>query len=196
MTLYTMSSKGGTRSQILDAALAKVRLGADPTMAEVAAQAGVSRQAVYLHFQDRGALLLALIRHADEARGLDAKLAAIAKAPSARAAVAAMVALGASDNPGLWPVERIFDGLRQSDAAAEALWQERFGRWFEACRAIAQRFQAEDALAPHLSVDSGADVLSSLTSLRLWEELVIGRGWTADRYRSHITYLAAGALTH
>src|SRR4051812_20776978 len=130
MTLYTMSSKEGTRSQILDAALAKVRLGADPTMAEVAAQAGVSRQAVYLHFQDRGALLLASIRHADEARGLDAKLAAIAKAPSARAAVAAMVALGASDNPGLWQVERVFDGLRQSDAAAEALWQERFARWF------------------------------------------------------------------
>jgi AcrR family transcriptional regulator len=185
-----------TRSQILNAALAMVRRGVDPTMAGVAAKAGVSRQAVYLHFQDRGALLLALVQHADQARGLDAKLAALAIAPSARAAVATVVALGASDNPGLWAVERIFDSLRQGDAAAEALWQERFAAWFEACRAIAQRFQAEDALAPHLSVDSAADVLSSLTSLRLWEELVIGRGWTADRYRSHVTYLAAGALTH
>ena len=108
-----MSSKEGTRSQILDAALAMVRQGADPTMAGVAAKAGVSRQAVYLHFQDRGALLLALVQHADQGRGVAAKLAAIAKAPSARAAVASMVALGASDNPGLWPVERILDSLCQ-----------------------------------------------------------------------------------
>ncbi|MEO8302285.1 MAG: hypothetical protein ABI608_10845, partial [Rhizomicrobium sp.] len=135
-------------------------------------------------------------RHADEARGLATKLAAIVKAPSARAAVAAMVALGASDNPGLWPVERMFDNLRRDDAAVEAAWQERLAGSLDACRAIAQRFQTEGALARHLSLDSAADLLWSLTSPRLWEELVAGRGWTAERYRSHITYLAVGALTH
>jgi AcrR family transcriptional regulator len=191
-----MSSKGSTRDQILDAALLKLRRDGDLTMAEVAAQAGVSRQAVYLHFQDRSALLLALVRHADEARGLAGKLAAIVKAPSARAAVAAMVALGASDNPALWPVERVLDSLRQDDAAMEAAWRERRTGSLEACRAIAERFQGEGALAPHLSLAAAADLLWSLTSPRLWEELVQGCGWSAERYRSHITYLAVGALTH
>jgi len=191
-----MSSKVDTHSQILEAALARLRAnqGASLTMAEVAAQAGVSRQAVYLHFADRTALLTALVRHVDEGRA--AKVAALATAPSARAAVAAMVALGASDNPGLWPVVRIFDGLRQGDAVVEAVWQDRQSDWLALCRAIAERMQEEGALAPHLSLDAAADLLWTLTSPRLWEELVIGRGWGAERYRRHVTYLAVGALTH
>jgi len=200
--LYIVSSgavlSGDTDSRILEAALARLRAnpGAGLTMAEVAAQAGVSRQAVYLHFADRTALLTALMRHVDEGRGLAANVAAIAKAPSARAAVAAMVALGASDNPGLWPVVRIFDGLRHGDAVVEAVWQDRQSDWLGTCRTIAQRFQGEGALAPHLSLDAAAELLWTLTSPRLWEELVIGRGWSAERYRRHVTYLAVGALTH
>jgi len=180
----------------LEAALARLRAnqGAGLTMAEVAAQTGVSRQAVYLHFTDRTALLTALVQYVDE--GWAVKIAALAKAPSARAAVAALVALGASDNPGLWPVVRIFDGLRHGDAAVEAVWQNRQGDWLDTCRAIVERFQGEGALAPHLSLDAAADVLWTLTSPRMWEELVIGRGWNAERYRRHVTYLAVGALTH
>ena len=186
---------GDTRGRILAAALAKVRdnHGASLTMAEVAAQAGVSRQAVYLHFADRTALLAALVRHVDEAPA--AKVAAIARAPSARAAVAAMVALQAADNPGLWPLTRIFDNLRYGDPAVEAVWQDRQTRRLHLCLAIAQRFQEEGALAPHLSLDTAADLLGSLTSLCLWEDLVIGRGWSGERYRSHVTYLAVGAVT-
>ena len=189
---------GDTGIRILEAALARLLAdsGAGLTMAEVAAQAGVSRQAVYLHFADRTALLVALMRHVDEGRVLAAKVAAIAKAPSARAAVAALVGLGANDNPGLWPVVRVIDGLRHGDAAVEAAWQDRQSDWLGICRVIAERFQGEGALAPQLSPDSAADLLSSLTSIRLWEELVVGRGWSAERYRRHVTYLAVGALTH
>jgi AcrR family transcriptional regulator len=188
---------GDTHSRILEAALARVRgnQGAGLTMAEVAAQAGVSRQAVYLHFADRTALLLALVRHVDEVRGLATKIAAIAKAPSARAAVAAMVALQASDNPILWPVARIFDGLRHGDPAVDAAWRDQLTDRLRGCRAIAERFQQEGALAPHLSLDAAGELLWTLTSLRLWEDLVIARGWSADRYRTHVTYLAVGALT-
>ena len=193
-----MSSSLETRDRILDAALAIVRgnRGTSLTMGEVATQAGLSRQAVYLHFQDRTALLVAMALHADEMRDLPAKFAAIANAPSARAAVAALVSLRAADNPGAWPVERIFESLRHDDAVVEAAWQDRLAGSLAACRAIALRFQGEGALARHLSVDGAADLLSSLTSLAWWEELVIGRGWSAERYRSHVTYLAVGALTH
>ena len=188
---------GDTRSRILEAALARVResQGEGLTMSEVADQAGLSRQAVYLHFADRKALMIALARYADKERGLAAKMAGILGAPSARAAVAAMVAMQANDNPGLWPVARLFDRLRRDDPAVDAAWQERLANRLAGCRAIAERFKAEGALAPHLSVDSAADLLWTLTSQQMWEELVMGRGWTAERYRSHVTYLAVGAVT-
>lgn len=194
--LYIVSSSLETRDRILDAALAIVQAnrGTSLTMGEVAARAGLSRQAVYLHFQDRTALLVAMALYADEARDLAAKFAAIAKAPSARAAVGALVGLRASDTA--WPVGRIFESLRQDDAVVEAAWQDRLTASLELCRAIAQRFQKEGALARHLSPEAAADLLWSLTSQRLWEELVMGRGWSAERYRSHVTYLAVGALTH
>lgn len=191
-----MSIRADTRDQILQAALALAQENSGLTMAEIAARAGLSRQAVYLHFHDRTALLVAMVLYADEARNLAAKFAAIAKAPSARAAVAALVSFMAADNPGAWPVERIFESLRQDDAVVEAAWQDRLAAGLETCRAIAQRFQKEGALARHLSPDAAADLLWSLTSQRLWEELVMGRGWDAERYRSHVTYLAVGALTH
>ncbi|HJT43275.1 MAG TPA: TetR/AcrR family transcriptional regulator [Rhizomicrobium sp.] len=198
------AASGDTRSRILEAALARVResQGEGLTMSEVADQAGLSRQAVYLHFADRKALMIALTRYADEARyadrerGLAAKMASILGAPSARAAVAAMVAMQAGDNPGLWPVARLFDRLRRDDPAVDAAWQERLANRLAGCRAIAERFKAEGALAPHLSVETAADLLWTLTSQRMWEELVMGRGWTVERYRSHIIYLAVGALTH
>ncbi len=201
MVLYTMSShapdSGDTASRILQAALACLRAnrGSGLTMAEVAAQAGVSRQAVYLHFTDRTALLVALVRHMEEASGRAAGLAAIAAAPSARSAVTAMVAQQAADNPGHWPLARVFDSLRHDDAVAATAWQDRQAGRLGACRAIAERFHEEDGLAPHLSLETAADLLWSLTSLAVWEELVVGRGWTAERYRSHVTFLAVGALT-
>ena len=83
-----MSNTPATRDRILDTALGIVRGngGTSLTMGEVASQARLSRQAVYLHFQDRAALLVAMALHAGEARNLPTKFAAIAGAPSARAA--------------------------------------------------------------------------------------------------------------
>jgi AcrR family transcriptional regulator len=174
-----MSSKTPTKQRILDAALAcaaENRL----TMAEVAAQAGLSRQAVYLHFPDRAALLGELIRSLD----LPHDPVVIAAAASARAALTALVARLAGDYPRLRPVARLLDGQGAGQDARLA-----------ACRLIVERFRGEGALSRHLSLAAAADLLWTLTSLAVWEDLVIGRGWPPDRYRSHVAYLAVSALT-
>ncbi|MDB5739397.1 MAG: hypothetical protein JWP16_437, partial [Alphaproteobacteria bacterium] len=82
-----MSSE--THIRILDAALARTSQEKGLTMAGVAAQAGLSRQAVYLHFPSRGQLLAALAAHA--VRPAEQQFAAITDAPSARVALAAMI---------------------------------------------------------------------------------------------------------
>jgi AcrR family transcriptional regulator len=142
-------------------------------MAQVAEKAGLSRQAVYLHFPGREALLAALQARQPLAPDIDT-------APSARTALALLVAAQANADPGLAALNEM------PDAAAARLVR---------CRAVALRFQAEGALAPQLSPDAAADLLWSLTGPRLWQELTAGRGWSADRYRTHVTYLATGAVT-
>jgi AcrR family transcriptional regulator len=173
-----MSSKTPTKQRILDAALACAAANR-LTMAEVAAQAGLSRQAVYLHFPDRAALLAELARHL----GLPQD-PAVTAAPSARAALTALMARLAGDYPQARPVARLLDG--------QARWQE---SRLAACRLIAARFREEGALSRHLSLEAASDLLWSLTSLAVWEDLVMGRGWTAERYRSHVAYLAVSAVT-
>jgi AcrR family transcriptional regulator len=174
-----MSSEPSTKARILDAAQACAAANR-LTMAAVAAQAGLSRQAVYLHFPDRAALLGGLARRLD----LPQDPAALAAAPSARAALTALVARLAGDYPQARPVARLLDG--------QANWQE---SRLATCRLIAARFQDEGTLSRHLSLEAASDLLWSLTSLAVWEDLVIGRGWTHDRYRSHVSYLAVSAVT-
>src|SRR5579872_1299376 len=161
-----MSSIAPTKQRILDAALVcamEHRL----TMAEVAGQAELSRQAVYLHFPDRAALLAELARSLDPPQDP----AALTAAPSARAALTALVTKLADDYPKLRPVVRLQEPSRQDSRLAS-------------CRLIIGRFKAEGALSRHLSLEAAADLLWSLTGLAMWEDLVIARGWSAERYRS------------
>lgn len=173
-----MSSEVGGRRRILDATLACARARPDFSMAEVAAGAGLSRQAVYLHFPDRAALLAALRADVDLADGPEI----VEQAPSARAALTSVLIRLAESYARIWPV------LQASGTT------ETSGR-LPLCQALVARFRSEGALAPHLSPATAADILYSLTSPALWHELVEGRSWDASRYRTHLAFLVVSALT-
>lgn len=173
-----MSSETGTGERILEAALACAQERAEFSMAQVAEGAGISRQAVYLHYSDRATLLAAL----QNRLAPQADTGGIEQAPSARAALSAFLAGLTQTYPRLWPVLR---------AAGTSELPERL----EPCRALVARFRAEGALAPHLAPGTAADILFSLTSPALWHDLIQTRGWDAGRYRSHVGYLCVSALT-
>jgi AcrR family transcriptional regulator len=193
-----MSSEKNTRTRILAAALALIRRrrGADVSLGEIARAARLSRQAIYLHFTDRAGLLTALLRYADEARGLPEKLREINEAPSGVAALQGVVALQASDNPALWPLARVFDAVRRSDPAVERSWQDRLEDRLSGCRAIVVRLQAENSLRHGLDPNAAADLLWTITSLRMWEDLVIQRGWSAEKYRQYVNRLLLASITN
>jgi AcrR family transcriptional regulator len=149
-------------------------------MANVARAAGLSRQAIYLHFPDRKTLLIALALRARE----EHPSPKLEDAPSARAALAALVARFAEIYPKVWPVVRALERETGDRSVAPD------------GSAMAERFRSEGALAPHLSPAAAADILSTLLSMAVWKELVVGRGWDSARYKGHITFLAAGAITH
>src|ERR1700744_4951776 len=136
-----MSSEAGSRRRILDATLACARARPDFSMAEVAAGAGVSRQAVYLHFPDRAALLATLRAELDLPDGSEI----VEQAPSARAALTAVLTRLAETYAGIWPVLR---------ASGDTETQGRL----PLCRTLVTRFRSEGALAPHLSPTAAADI--------------------------------------
>jgi len=192
-----MSSEKDTRTKILVAALALIRRrgGADVSLGQMARAARLSRQSIYLHFADRADLLLALIRFVDESRGLSEKLRKIIEAPSGLAALREMVALQASDNPGLWPIARVFDAVRRSDPAVERSWQDRLENRLSLCRGIIARLRAENALRHGLDPTHAADLVWTITSLRMWEDLVMQRGWSPEDYQEEVNRLLLVSLT-
>ncbi|MCB0952277.1 MAG: helix-turn-helix transcriptional regulator, partial [Microthrixaceae bacterium] len=71
-----------TRNRILEAAWSLLaEHGAQIKLADVAARASVSRQALYLHFGDRAGLLVALVNHMDESLDLGESLVEVYSAP-------------------------------------------------------------------------------------------------------------------
>ena len=190
--LDAMSSQPGdpaTRRRILETSLRLIleRRGATVTLAEVARAARVSRQALYLHFADRAELLLALVRYADEQRGLPAAVQRIERAASGVAALKELAAMQAKMNPTIWPLARLVDTARRHDKAAEGSWRDRLVSRRNGCRAIVARLADDGTLRRGLNAVVAADLLWTLTSLQIWEDLVLSRGWTAKQYQERLT---------
>jgi AcrR family transcriptional regulator len=195
--LDTMSSGDpATRASILAAArsLLEQRPGASPSMGEIAKRAGVSRQAVYLHFADRATLLLEVTRAADTAERTPDQQRLVDQAPTSRMALAEAVAVQARLKPKLHAVATALDTLRRTDPDAQAAWQERDRARLSRCIQVIHRLATEGALAPGWNVDDAAHLMWALTSQRVWEDLVLDQGWTTDQYTTHLTQLLERAL--
>jgi hypothetical protein len=106
-----------------------------------------------------------------------------------------MVALQATLNPVIWPVARALDAVRRRDEAADRSWRDRLEHRWQGCRAMVTRLAAEGVLRAGLDPDVATDLLWTLTSLRMWEDLVLDRRWSADEYRERVGALVLSALT-
>jgi AcrR family transcriptional regulator len=185
-----------TRRRILEAtsALLEQNLGSSVSMAEVASRAGVSRQALYLHFADRTSLLVEVSRLADSSLRTPERQRRVDAAPTARKALREAIALQAWLKPRLKGIATALDVLRRSDPAAAAAWKEREHARLERCERLIQRLHDDGELAPHWDVPSAARCLWAVTSQRVWDDLAIDQRWSTARYRRHITALLEASL--
>lgn len=183
-----------TRARILDAAwrLLEER-GAGVTMAEVARAAGVSRQALYLHFSSRSRLFIALIDHINERIDLDAWLRPVREAPSGRSALERMLAAHAGYHDRIIGVARVLDAARHDDPEVAAAWDDRMSLRLEDHRQIVRRIADEEGLAPGWDVETAAYVFYTLTLPWAWDQLV-DLGWSPEECREHLTHAVGRAL--
>lgn len=185
-----------TRQRILDAATALLEEnpGASISMGAVASHAGVSRQALYLHFADRTQLFLEVSRVADARLRTPARQRRIDEAPTAREALREAIAVQAWLKPRLKGVATALDVLRRNDPAADAAWKEREHARLRRCEQVVGRLEAEGELAPGWDPESAARCLWAVTSQRVWDDLAVDQGWSTQQYRKHLTALVEAGL--
>jgi AcrR family transcriptional regulator len=185
-----------TRQTILEAArgLFEERGAHETKLEDVAARAGVSRQAVYLHFGSRAGLLLALVAHVDESGPLRELADRVAQARPGAAVLDAALAVQADYWPVIYRIARPFDEARRTDPAIAEAWDDRMERRRASCRSVVQRLADAAELDPRWTVDDATDVLWALSSMRTWEDLVVDSGWSRDRYVECMSTAAKKAL--
>ncbi len=150
----------------------------------VARKAGVSRQAIYLHFPSKAELLTALHLHifaTDVAPALVRH--PITDAMSALDALDAMIAVDVEVTSKVWRIhEALAMARRQHPEVEETLRpreEERYGELLD----LGRRLKREGALPPKIRVGTFADMMWGLMNTGTYRNLVIERGWSLHQYR-------------
>lgn len=192
-----MSSKtSSTRDRILSATLSLLENGAANTtrMSDIAKAAGVSRQAVYLHYPNRAELLIAAVRHLDEINDIESRLAPSRAALGGAKRLQAWVDVWTGYMPQIYGVAKALIAMQDSDAEARAAWQDRMAAVRHGCAAVITELARDGDLRTDLSTDEATDLLASLLSFHAWEQLCIGAGWTVERFTTVMQSTARRAL--
>jgi AcrR family transcriptional regulator len=177
-----------TRARIIEAGYQRMAAAgvAAVRVADVAAAAGVSRQAVYLHFASRAGLLAEVARHAD-LRNPHAQ--AVREALDIRPAVEALNAFVhalCQFSLVALPLLLALDAAARTDAAARAAWNERKDVVRRMLTVIVQRLADEGGLQQHWSIAEAADWCLTRLHPAILEELVLQRGWSLRRVAERI----------
>jgi AcrR family transcriptional regulator len=190
------TDRADTRAAILDAArrLLEERGYHGIGLGAIGREAGVSRQAVYLHFQSKAGLLLALVEHVDQQHDLAASLEPVLSAADGPSMLDAWVEHTASYTPLIRRSAMVLGTARRTDPDAEAAWQNRMADRRAGQRRVVARLAQEGRLARGWSIEAAADLIWTLTSIRVWEDLVIDRGWQRTRYVRHLQQVLRASL--
>ena len=155
-------------------------------LAEVARAAGLSRQSVYLHFGSKRGLLLALVDWVDQVEGLEELLAAARSAPSAIAALDALVHLTAVYTPRIYKLAAVLEVARRTDGDFDEAWRDRMAHRRRNMGAVVKWLADAGDLVEGTNVKSGTDVVWTMLSVHLFEDLVVDRGWSTERYEAFV----------
>ena len=151
-------------------------------MGDIAKTAGISRQAVYLHFASRADLLEATTKHLDRILNLERRLERSRAAASGTARLALYIEFWGNYIPEIYPVAKALLLVRDTDEAAAAAWDERMLAMRDGCRAAIEALESDGVLAPEWTAKTATDVLWTMLSVRNWEQLTRECGWSAPEY--------------
>lgn len=191
-----MAATVDTRTKILNAChtLLISDDGGSTRMSDIAKAAGLSRQAVYLHFKTRAELLIALTRHIDEVEDVAARLAPSRAATTGLERLDAYIEAWGGYIPIIYPVARALMAMAPSDEAADLAWTDRITAMRKGCDAAIQALAADGDLRSGLDAQTAADLLWALLSVRNWEALTQSCGWPQAQYLQHMKALTRSYL--
>jgi AcrR family transcriptional regulator len=192
-----MSSENpDTRTRILESAwkLLESGSGSEVRMSDIAREAGISRQALYLHFPKRADLLVAATRYVDEVNDVQARLEPSRSAASGIERLDAFIDAWGNYIPLIYGIAKALISMQDEDEAARLAWSDRLQAVREGFEAAVAALERDGALPPDCSPKQAADLLWTMVSVENWEHLVIDCAWPQEDFVAAMKSLARRAL--
>lgn len=191
-----MSSENQTtRIRILNATLDLLQSGsAKVRVSDIARAAGISRQALYLHFATRGELLVEAARYLDEVNEVDRRLEPSRSATTGRARLKIWIESWGNYMPEIWGLGEALAAMQHTDSdAAEAL-ADRMQAVRHGCAAAVTALARDGDLTPDLTEEQATDLLWTMLSVGSWRQLRFTCGWSQDDYVTRMTTAVEAVL--
>ncbi len=181
-----------TRTRILEATqrLMEEHYGKGVSMSVIAKAAGISRQAVYLHFSSRADLLVATTQHIDHVLGVDERLAPSRGATTGVERLDAYVEFWGNYIPEIYGVAKALLLVQETDEAAAIAWKDRMMAVREGCQAAIDALERDRMLGTEWSNRKATDLFWAMLSVRNWEQLTFECGWSTLQYIEGIQALS------
>lgn len=179
----SMSSEvKSTRNRILSATLKLLEAGEKTRMSDIARAAGISRQALYLHFETRADLMIATTIYLDEINDSDALLAESRTAATGVARLDAYIEAWGGYIPMVYRVAKPIMTMSETDDAAKTAWDGRMDAMRHGCAAAVSALAKDGRLRSEFDEETATDVLWAQLSVPTWEALTLKRGWSQEEY--------------
>jgi AcrR family transcriptional regulator len=178
------SDKNETRTRILEMTVQTLEEhgGRGVRMGDIAKAAGISRQAVYLHFASRAELLVAATRHLDEVLDVNRRLAPSRAASTGVKRLELYIEAWGRYIPEIYGVAKALLLAKDTDDAAAAAWNDRMLAMRDGCHAAIEALHADGNLAPEWTPEAATDTLWTMLLVPNWENLTLECGWTTQQY--------------
>jgi len=151
-------------------------------MKSIAASAGISRQAVYLHFRSRAELLIATVRYADQKNDIRARLQGVITARTGQEALDEYVRFWGTYIPEIHGLAKALLAARETDPDAAAAWEDRMGVMRDGCREVINCLVNDGMLSMAWKPPQAVEMLWAMSSIAVWESLTIELKWTNEQF--------------
>ena len=156
--------------------------GREVRMQDIARAAGVSRQAVYMHFKSRAELLVATTHYVDEVCNVDERIRRWEEATTGVERLEEWVEVWGNYIPEVYGVARALLAVRETDEAAELAWNDRMTAVRIKCEDTIDALERDGMLARQWTRQGAVDLLWSILSVRSWEQFTRECGWSTGQY--------------
>lgn len=189
------SNRINTKTRILDVTWRLLESGNTAIrMADIAKEAGVSRQAIYLHFPNRAELLVATTRHIDTVKNIDQRLARSRSASTGIERLQAFVEAWGGYIPEIHGISVALRAMRDTDKEAAAAWEDRMQAVRQGCEAAVRAISEDGYLKKELTEVTAVDLLWTLLSVENWERLVLECSWSQSEYEQTLKQISEATL--